>query len=391
VARRAPTDAARLAGFGTTIFDEMSQLAAATGAVNLGQGFPDTDGPEEIAEAAVAAIRAGVNQYPPGTGLPELRAAVSEHQRHRYGLDYDPADEVLVTFGATEALAASCLALLAPGDEVVTFDPSYDAYGAVAELAGARRAVVTLRPPDWSFDRADLEAVVTPATRVVVLNSPHNPTGKVFSEAELRTVAEWCLEHDLVAVTDEVYEHLVFEGRHVPLATLPGMRARTVTISSAGKTFSFTGWKVGWACAPAPLLGAVRGVKQFLTYAGGGPFQRAVAEGLAAGDRLVKPRADELRDRRDQLCSGLDALGFGVHRPQATYFVTTDISPLTDEDAVDFCRALPARCGVVAVPLAAFYEDPAEGRSLVRFAYCKRPEVLDEVLARLAGLAGTAR
>lgn len=379
----------RLAGLTTTIFAEMSALAAATGAINLGQGFPDTDGPAELVESAVAALRAGHNQYPPGAGIPELRAAVSGHQRAFYGLEYDPETEVLVTTGATEAIAASLLALCDQGDEVVMFEPFYDSYAACTALAGGRPAVVALRPPDWSFDPDELERVVSPRTRVLLLNSPHNPTGKVFDRDELAAVARCCVEHDLVAVTDEVYEHLVFEGEHLPLAGFPGMRERTISISSAGKTFSFTGWKVGWACAPSPLLAAVRTVKQFLTYVSGGPFQYAVAEALGAGDRYFSGIFRSLREARDLFCAGLSDIGFEVHRPAASYFVTTDIGPLGEHDAMAFCRGLPDRCGVVAVPVSVFFADPTSptGRSLVRWAYSKRPEVLSEALSRLKVLA----
>ena len=379
----------RLEGFTTTIFAEMSALAAATGAINLGQGFPDTDGPPEMAEAAIAAIRAGRNQYPPGAGVPELRTAVAAHQRRHYALAYDSDTEVLVTTGATEAIAAAVLALCGPGDEVLMFEPFYDSYAACTALAGARAKLVPLHPPDWSFDPAELAAAVTPATRLVLFNSPHNPTGKVFDRTELAEVARVCVEHDLLAVTDEVYEHLVFEGEHVPLASVAGMAERTGTVSSAGKTFSFTGWKIGWACAPAPLLAAVRAAKQFLTYVSGGPFQYAVAEGLDAGERYWGPIAAALAESRDLFCAGLADLGLAVRPPAATYFVTTDVAALGEPDALAFCRDLPGRCGVVAVPVSVFYADPAAGagRSLVRWAFSKRPEVLTEALARLAVLA----
>ena len=376
----------RMQPFTTTVFAEMSALAARTGSINLGQGFPDTDGPHEIADAAIAAIRAGHNQYPPGPGIPELRAAIAGHQRRYYGLEFDPDDEVLVTAGATEALAACLLALCEPGDEVVMFDPSYDSYAACSALAGLTRRVVPLRPPDWSFDPAELEAAITDRTRLVLVNSPHNPTGKVFTRTELELIAACCCDHDLLAVTDEVYEHLVFEGTHIPLATLPGMAERTVTISSAGKTFSFTGWKIGWACAPARLLAAVRAVKQFLTYVNGAPFQVAIAEALGAGGRFIDGAADDLRQRRDLLSNGLEELGLTVYRPAATYFVTTDVAPLGIDDAEEFCWSLPERCGVVAVPSSVFYADPARGASLVRWAFCKRPEVLAEALVRLLAL-----
>ena len=386
---RAPTGSRRewrLAPFATTIFAEMTALAAATGSVNLGQGFPDTDGPAEIAEAAVAAIRAGENQYPPGPGIPALLHGVAAHQRACYGLEYDPDAEVLVTTGATEGIAAALIGLCERGDEVVMFEPFYDSYPAAATMAGAVVRTVRLHPPDWEWDPAELEAVLTPRTRMLLLNSPHNPTGKVFSPAELATVAEACVARDLVAVTDEVYEHLVYEGRHRSLAALDGMRDRTVVISSAGKTFSFTGWKIGWACGPAPLVARVRAAKQFLTFATGTPFQHAVAAGLAAGDRLIEPLRASLHARRDLFCDGLDALGLPVIRPAATYFAITDVASIGEDDAVEFCRSLPARCGVVAVPSSAFYLDPAGGRSLVRWAFCKRVEVLEEALVRLEAL-----
>ena len=376
----------RLQPFTTTVFAEMSALAVATGSINLGQGFPDTDGPPAIAEAAVAAIRAGHNQYPPGPGIPELRRAVSDHQRHYYGLVHDPDDEVLVTAGATEAIAASLLALCEPGDEVVVFDPSYDSYAAATAMAGATLRVVPLRAPDWSFDPEDLRSALTPRTRLLLFNSPHNPTGKVFGPDELALIAEACIERDLVVLTDEVYEHLVFDGTHVPLATLPGMAERTVTISSAGKTFSFTGWKIGWACGPAPLIAAVRAAKQFLTYVNGAPFQYAIAEALAAGDRFIDGMAQDLGRRRDLFCDGLEELGLAVLRPAATYFATTDVASIGAASALEFCWSLPERCGVVAVPSSVFYADPARGATLVRWAFCKRPDVLTEALGRLGSL-----
>ncbi|MCU1494009.1 MAG: aminotransferase [Acidimicrobiaceae bacterium] len=387
VTTRAPYLNSRLQGYTTTIFAEMSALAVATKSINLGQGFPDTDGPAEIRQWAVDALLAGHNQYPPGKGIPELRNAVADHQRHFYGLEYDPEDEVLVTAGATEAVAATLLALCEVGDDVVMFEPFYDSYAACTAMAGANRRVVPLRRPGWSFDPADLEAAITPRTRLVMVNTPHNPTGKVFTREELELIARTCIEHDLLAVTDEVYEHLVYEGEHVPLASIPGMRERTVTISSAGKTFSFTGWKIGWACAPAPLIAAVRTVKQFLTYVSGTPFQYAVASALDAGERYVSNVADSLRSRRDLLCEGLGAIGFDAIRPSGAYFVTTDVRPLGYEDGVDFCMMLPERCGVVAIPSSVFYDDPEAGRPLVRWTFCKRREVLEEALGRLQVLA----
>jgi N-succinyldiaminopimelate aminotransferase len=376
-------------GYGTTIFAEMSALADATGAINLGQGFPDTDGPEVVKQAAIEAIAAGRNQYPPGAGIPELRRAVAAHQERFYGLRFDPDTEVLVTSGATEGVAAALLALCEPGDEVVMFEPYYDAYAAVVALAGARRRVVPLRPPAFAFDPAALAAAIGDRARVLVLNSPHNPTGKVFGDDELAEIARLCVRHDLVAVTDEVYEHLVFEGRHRPLATFPGMRDRTVTVSSAGKAFSLTGWKVGWACASPPLLEAVRTVKQFLTYVNSAAYQAAIAVGLRLDDGYFTALAADLRDRRDRLCEGLAAAGLEVHVPQGTYFVTTDVHPLGVDDGTAFCRSLPERAGLVAVPMRVFYDDPDAGRTLVRWACCKRPEVLDEAARRLARLAET--
>jgi N-succinyldiaminopimelate aminotransferase len=379
--------ARRLQPFTTTIFATMSELAAATGSVNLGQGFPDTDGPEELREVAVAAIREGRNQYPPGNGVAELRHAVAAHQHAWYGLELDPETEVLVTVGATEAVAATLLALCEPGDEVVMFEPTYDSYAAGAAMAGAVPRLVRLHPPDWHFDPDELVAAVGPDTKLVLLNSPHNPTGKVFSPDELAQVAALCTAHDLLAVTDEVYEHLVFDGVHVPLASLPGMRDRTLTISSGGKTFSFTGWKVGWVSGPEPLVAAVRAAKQFLTYTSPAPFQLAVARGLGFAPDVMGRLAADLGARRDQLCDGLDSLGFAVFRPAATYFATTDISPVAPGlSAHDFCLALPGRCGVVAIPSSVFYDpaDPEAGRTLVRWAFCKRAPVLHDALTRLA-------
>jgi N-succinyldiaminopimelate aminotransferase len=383
----APYLTSRLQGFGVTVFAEMSALAERTGAINLGQGFPDEDGPAVMIDAAVKAMRDGRNQYPPGPGIPELRQAISAHQQRFYGLAYDPDTEVLVTAGATEAIAAAALALCEPGDEVVMFEPYYDSYAPAVAMAGARRRVVPLRPPRWGFDLEEFAAAVTPRTRLVLLNSPHNPTGKVFDPDELAAIARVCVEADVLVVTDEVYEHLVFEGRHLPLASFPGMRERTITISSAGKTFSFTGWKIGWACGPAPLVAAVRTAKQFLTYVSGAPFQPAVAVGLGLPDQFFAGAAADLAARRDRLCVGLDDAGFDVLRPAATYFAMTDIHPFGQEDGVAFCRQLPERCGVVAIPASVLYDDKAAGRSLVRFAFCKRPEVIDDAIARLRTLA----
>jgi N-succinyldiaminopimelate aminotransferase len=379
---------ARMRPFGTTIFAEMSALAVRTGSVNLGQGFPDTDGPAEMLEAAIGAIRGGRNQYPPGPGIPELRAAIAAHQSAFWGLDYDPNGEVLVTAGATEAIAAAMLALCEAGDEVVCFEPYYDSYAASITLAGAVRRPVTLRPAHggYEFDPEELRAAFGPRTRLVLLNSPHNPTGKVFTREELELIAALCVEHDVIAVTDEVYEHLIFDGTHIPIAGLPGMRERTVQISSAGKTFSCTGWKVGWACGPAPLVSAVLRVKQFLTYVNAGPLQPAVAMALSLPPSYYTGLRDSLRDKRDRLCAGLADAGFEVLRPAGTYFVTADITGLGGTDGVEFCWSLPERCGVVAVPTQVFYDDVSAGRHLIRFAFCKRDEVLDEAVARLRKL-----
>ena len=369
---------------GTTIFAEMSALAVATGSVNLGQGFPDTDGPPGIAEAAAAAILAGRgNQYPPGPGIPELRQAIAEHQQRFYGLSFDPGTEVLVTAGATEAVAATLLALVEPGDEVIAFEPYYDSYAACVALAGGIRVPVTLRPPDFRPDLDALRAAITPRTRLILLNSPHNPTGSVFTRAELGAIAELACERDLLVIADEVYEHMVFAGEHVPIGSLPGMAGRTVSISSAGKTFSFTGWKIGWITASAELVTAVRTVKQFLTYVSGGPFQYAIAEGLRMDDAYFAGISEDLRGKRDLLCAGLAEAGFGVYPPEGTYFVTTDIRPLGESDGIEFCRDLPRRAGVVAIPSAVFYDDAEAGRTQVRFAFCKKPAVLREALARL--------
>ena len=385
---------ARMRPFGTTIFAEMSALAVRTGAVNLGQGFPDTDGPPQMLAAAAAAIQDGHNQYPPGPGIPALREAVAAHQRRFWGLEYDPDTEILITAGATEAIAAAILALCEPGDEVVCFEPYYDSYAAGIALAGAVRRPVTLRPgPDgrYTFDPDQLAAAFGPRTRLVLLNSPHNPTGKVFTPDELALLASLCQRHGTLALTDEVYEHLVFTDAaavHTPLAGLPGMRERTLRVSSAGKTFSCTGWKVGWASGPAKLVSATLRVKQFLTFVNAAPLQPAVAVALGLPDEYYTDLRDGLQARRDQLAAGLTKAGFEVYHPEGTYFITADIGPLGGHDGVEFCRTLPQRCGVVAVPTQVFYDDTDAGRRLVRFAFCKRPEVLAEAVMRLRTLAG---
>jgi N-succinyldiaminopimelate aminotransferase len=378
--------------FGTTIFSEMSALAVQTGSVNLGQGFPDTDGPEEMLAAAAEALRSGRNQYPPGPGIPELRAAVSAHQRRFYDLEYDPDGEIVITAGATEAIAAAILALCEPGDEVIAFEPYYDSYAASVALAGAVRRPVLLRPqPDgrYGFDPDQLRAAFSPRTRVLLLNSPHNPTGKVFTAAELDLIAELCQEYDVTAVTDEVYEHLTFtdaSGPHIPLATRPGMRDRTVRISSGGKTFSCTGWKVGWASGPRPLVSAVLRVKQFLTFVNAAPLQPAIAVALGLPDSYFVGLRRDFEARRDLLVAGLADARLHPYPPEGSYFVTANISELSNVDGLEFCRALPARCGVVAIPTQVFYDDVTAGRHLVRFTFAKRAEVLAEASTRLRTL-----
>ena len=372
--------------FGETIFAEMSALAVKTGAINLGQGFPDTDGPREIAELAIAAIRDGHNQYPPGLGIKKLRDAISHHQMRFYGLEFDPETEVLVTAGATEAIAASLLAICEQGDEIITFEPYYDSYAASIALAGGVRRVITLNTPDYSFSIDDLEKLITAKTKAILLNSPHNPTGKVFTHNELSHIANLCIEHDLVAICDEVYEHLVFEGQHIPLIQYPGMRDRTIQISSAGKTFSFTGWKIGWVCAQPALLDTVRTAKQFLTYVNGAPFQHAIAEALNLPDHYFDNFLEDMKVKRDCLSQGLEKAGLTTFTPQGTYFVTADIENLGYEDGKQFCLDLPVQCGVVAVPNVVFYDNKDLGSTLIRFAFCKRLDVLEEAVERLQTL-----
>jgi N-succinyldiaminopimelate aminotransferase len=393
---RVPHLTSRLQGFGTTVFAEMSALAVATGSVNLGQGFPDYPGPPEVLDVARAAIGTAADQYPPGPGRPELRTAIAAHITRFRGLDYDPADEVLVTAGATEALSGALLALLDTGDEVVLFEPMYDCYAAGIAMAGGTARPVPLRPPadgvgPWTFDEDEVRAAITPRARILLLNTPHNPTGKVFTDAELRFLADLAAANDLLVLTDEVYEHLVFSGAaHRSFAALPGMRERTLVVSSAGKTFNVTGWKIGWIYGPAPLVSAVRTAKQFLTYVNGGPFQPAVAAGLALPDEYFAQVARDLEYRRDVLVRGLTDAGLPVTSPEATYFSTVDVRPVQpDGDGLAFCRSLPERAGVVAVPTVVFY-DPAHahlGRHRVRFAFCKQDAVLADAVERLRGMA----
>ncbi len=367
----------------------MTQLAVRSGAINLGQGFPDYDGPDEVLEAARAAIAGGLNQYPPGMGMPVLREAIAEHQQRFYGLSFNPDTEVLVTAGATEALAATILALVDEGDEVLTFEPFYDAYGAIIELARGVHRTVPLRGDDFQPDPDELRAAVSDRTRLILVNDPHNPTGSVLG-AEIRDLlVELAEQHDAVLVTDEVYEHLVYGGeRHVPLATLPGARERTVSISSGGKTFNTTGWKIGWITAPAELVSAIVQVKQFLTFVNGGPFQPAIATGLRLPDSFFDGIRADMERKRDLLVSGLQAAGFAVRPPAAGYFVVADAAPLGYEDGAAFCRRLPELAGVAAVPISAFCHEELAGeyRSLVRFAFCKRLDVLERAAAQLAGL-----
>jgi N-succinyldiaminopimelate aminotransferase len=371
-----------------SIFAEMSALAVSTGSINLGQGFPDEDGPEEVLEAARQAITDGINQYPPGRGMPVLREAIATHQRRFYGLEWNPDTEVLVTAGATEALTATLLALTDEGDEVVTFEPFYDSYAAVIGLSKAKHVTVPLRAPDFQPDPADLRKAVTDRTRIILINDPHNPTGTVLSKETLSLIVLLAHQHDAIIVTDEVYEHLTFGVPHIPIATLPGARERTVSISSGGKTFSTTGWKIGWITARANLVDAILAVKQFLTYVNGAPFQPAIAVGLGLPSSYFLQAAGVLQGKRDLLAAGLARAGFTVTHPQGGYFVIADAAPLGFTNAADFCRALPALAGVVAVPVSAFVrEQHVEGyASLVRFAYCKKMELLEQASTQLKQL-----
>ena len=381
----------RMRVFGETIFAEMTALAIRLGAINLGQGFPDTDGPVGMLDVATAAIKGGVNQYPPGPGVPQLREAVARHRQRLYGLEYDPTAEVFITVGATEAISATVLATCERGDEVIVFEPYYDSYPAVIALSGATRRAVTLRPDGptgrFAFDPDELRAAFGPRTRLILVNSPHNPTGTVFTRDELALIAELCVEHDVLAATDEVYEHLTYGGaEHIPLAQFPGMRERTFSISSAGKSFSVTGWKIGWVCAPPALVTAVQTVKQFTTFTANGALQLAVAHALEHELDWVRTQQAALEGKRDRLAAGLSAAGFEVHIPAGTYFVQADVRPLGSDDGTAFARSLPERAGIVAIPSSVFYDDAKAGQPYVRFAFCKKDEVIDEAVARLARL-----
>ena len=383
------TSSARVRSIPPTVFSEMSALALRTGAVNLGQGFPDVDGPPSVIAEAVRALESGANQYAPGIGVPSLRQAIARHQQRHYGLEVDPDTEVVVTTGCTEGIAGAMLGLVDPGDEVVVLEPYYDSYPAMIQMAGGVRRPVTLRAPDFRLDVDALRAAVTPRTRLILLNTPHNPTGTVLTRDELQAVADVAIEHDLVVVTDEVYEHLVFDDAlstegHVPLATLPGMWERTVTLSSVGKSWSFTGWKVGWAVGPRELVGAVLAAKQWLTFTSGSPLQPAVAHALDHEPDWPAALAKSLQERRDLLVAGLADAGLTARVPEGTYFATTDISHLGWADGREFCLALPSVAGVVAIPSQAFYDDEEAGRHLVRWAFCKEPDVIREGVRRLA-------
>lgn len=383
-----PWKADRVRSATTTVFAEMSALAIATQSVNLGQGFPDTDGPDFMLETARTAIAEGVNQYPPGRGILPLRQAIADHAQRHYGLRYDPETEVLVTTGATEALAAAILAFVNPGDEVVALEPFYDSYAASIDLAGGTRVGVGLFGPDFTLDHTDLAAAFTPRTKAVLINSPHNPTGAVLSRADLTEIARLAVEHDVVVICDEVYEHLVFDdAEHLPLAGFPGMRERTVRISSAGKTFSATGWKIGWAMSTPELIAEITAVKQFLTFVSGAPFQPAVTRALNEGDAWVEASRQALQGKRDRLADGLRSVGLTPVLPRGAYFLTTDITPLGYPDGVAFCRDLPTRCGVVAIPHQVFYDRVEAGAPYVRWAFCKQDTVLDEAVRRLGRLA----
>lgn len=374
---------------GVTIFEEITNLAVKHQAINLGQGFPDTDGPQVFKDIAARGVRGDLNQYAPGAGIPALRQAISDHQKRFYDLDVNPANEVVVTTGATEAISAAILAFVNPGDEVITFEPFYDSYGAAIGLAGGTHKTVALTAPDFQPDIEALRRAFNERTRLVVLNNPHNPTGTTFGKKLLTEIIALATAHNCLIISDEVYEHLTFGVAHIPIASLPGAWDRTLTISSTGKTFSFTGWKVGWATGPAELVAAVRSVKQFLSYSSGTAFQPAVAEALAADAGFFSDFANDLGERSEVLARGLEAAGMTVYRPQGTYFVVADVAPLGFDNALDLARQMPETIGVAGIPLSVFcHEDGAERtRTLMRFAFCKKRELLTEASQRLSTLA----
>ncbi|MEP6993680.1 MAG: methionine aminotransferase [Acidobacteriota bacterium] len=382
-----PALSRRLEGFGTTIFTEMTRLAEAHGAINLAQGFPDFDGPPLAKEAAIAAIRAGRGQYARMSGIRELHAALSDKYRRDAALDYAPDTEITVTSGATEAIFAAIQGTCDPGDEVVLFEPYYDSYKASVLMAGAVPRVVTLHGPRWTFARDEVRAAFGDRTRAILLNTPHNPTGKVFTREELEFLAGLCLERDVLCITDEVYEHLVYDGAHVSIASLPGMRERTITISSFGKTFSLTGWKIGWAAAPPELSAAVRAAHQFITFATATPLQHGAAVALAqAGPDYYTSLAADYREKRDFLVRELARVGFAVGSPAGAYFVCADFRPFGFDDDQKFVRHLIEHVGVAAIPPSVFYDRPERGRWYVRFAFCKKRETLEAAVERLEKL-----
>lgn len=383
---RLPYLTSKLQGLGTSIFAEMTQLAAEHNAINLGQGMAEFPAPDLAKTRAAEAIHADLNQYAPSVGLPSLRQSIAEHQRRFWGLEYDWTSEITVTAGATEAITATIMALCETGDEVVLFEPHFDSYPANVGMAGATVRAVTLRPPSFDWDPEELEETLSPRTRLMLLNTPHNPSGAVYTREQLEYLARLCVERDIIMVTDEVYEHVVYEGEHICPSTLPGMRDRTVQISSAGKTFSVTGWKVGWACASPPLTAAIRTAKQYLTFTNGTPFQHAIADALRLDDDFYTDLAHSYRHLRDLIVDGLTDVGFEVYAPAGSTFVITDIRPLGYSDEVEFCRMLPEKVGVVAIPCSAFYENKRNGRHLVRFAFCKTEPALVEGIERLSAL-----
>jgi len=376
----------KLQPFGETVFSEINRLAMESGAVNLGQGCPDFDAPDFIREAARDAINSGHNQYPPMGGAPVLTQAIADDFRATASIQVDPAHEITVTCGCTEAIAACLIGLLEPGDEVIVMDPVYDSYRPCLAMAGAIPRALTLKPPHFELDAAAIDALCTEKTRAVMLNTPHNPTGRVFTPAELEALADVCRRRDLIVLSDEVYHRMVYEGRHISIASLPGMYERTITLNSLGKTFSVTGWKIGWAIAPPHLTAGIRSAHQFLTFDIAHPFQHAAAVALRNRETYYQELHDTYLERRDLLCEGLEQAGFGVYRPQGAYFVLCDHSHLGQPDDISAAKWLIEHAGVAAIPPSSFYTDPAEGASLMRFGFCKRIETIKAALERLAQL-----